>query len=177
MLSSTAEDGEIEVQISLKWTNPDEEGLVKYLCTDKAFNEDRVRNAAKKLAKARTGSTQARLDSFFKVLPNTSNAASKRKVEEKKGTAKKPALGYLGKTTPPLGPDGGGCWLLQVIAHHKEVRSSASEQPSAQPLFSKISVLSFSHPNFAAAPAFLRPDVRSCPDQLSSLHGYTLPTT
>nr|CAD7439342.1 unnamed protein product [Timema bartmani] len=79
--------------IELKWTSPDEEGLVKYLCTDKAFNEDRVRNAAKKLAKARTGSTQARLDSFFKVLPNTSNAASKRKVEEKKGTAKKVKAG------------------------------------------------------------------------------------
>nr|CAD7395182.1 unnamed protein product [Timema poppensis] len=79
--------------IELKWTNPDEEGLVKYLCTDKAFNEDRVRNAAKKLSKARTGSTQARLDSFFKVLPNTSNAASKRKVEEKKGTAKKVKAG------------------------------------------------------------------------------------
>nr|CAD7423222.1 unnamed protein product [Timema monikensis] len=79
--------------IELKWTNPDEEGLVKYLCTDKAFNEDRVRNAAKKLSKARTGSTQARLDSFFKVLPNTNNAASKRKVEEKKGTAKKVKAG------------------------------------------------------------------------------------
>nr|CAD7570721.1 unnamed protein product [Timema californicum] len=79
--------------IELKWTNPDEEGLVKYLCNDKAFNEDRVRNAAKKLSKARTGSTQARLDSFFKVLPNTSNAASKRKVEEKKGTAKKVKAG------------------------------------------------------------------------------------
>lgn len=63
----------------LKWSEPDEEGLIKYLCGDKAFNEDRVRNGAKKLAKARTGTTQGRLDSFFKVLPST-NTASKRKV-------------------------------------------------------------------------------------------------
>jgi flap endonuclease-1 len=63
----------------LKWLEPDEEGLVKYLCGDKAFNEERVRNGAKKLAKARTGTTQGRLDSFFKVLPSN-NMASKRKV-------------------------------------------------------------------------------------------------
>jgi flap endonuclease-1 len=63
----------------LKWLEPDEESLVKYLCGDKAFNEERVRNGAKKLAKARTGTTQGRLDSFFTVLPST-NMASKRKV-------------------------------------------------------------------------------------------------
>ncbi|XP_063237090.1 flap endonuclease 1 [Bacillus rossius redtenbacheri] len=78
--------------VELKWVDPDEEGLVKYLCGDKAFNEDRVRNGAKKLAKARTGTTQGRLDSFFKVLP-TNNAANKRKVEEKKGTNKKAKTG------------------------------------------------------------------------------------
>jgi hypothetical protein len=38
-----------------------------------------VRNGAKKLAKARTGTTQGRLDSFFKVLPST-NTTTKRKV-------------------------------------------------------------------------------------------------
>lgn len=64
--------------MQLKWTEPDVEGLVKYLCGDKMFNEERVRNGAKKLAKARTGQTQGRLDSFFKVLPVTPNP--KRKV-------------------------------------------------------------------------------------------------
>ncbi|KPJ07741.1 Flap endonuclease 1 [Papilio machaon] len=51
----------------LKWTDPDEDGLVKFLCGDKQFNEDRVRNGAKKLLKARSGTTQGRLDGFFKV--------------------------------------------------------------------------------------------------------------
>ncbi|KDR22281.1 Flap endonuclease 1-B [Zootermopsis nevadensis] len=77
-------------KIEIKWTEPDEEGLVKYLCGDKAFNEDRVRSGAKKLAKARTGATQGRLDSFFKVLPCPSNISNKRRgknwsKEESKG--------------------------------------------------------------------------------------------
>lgn len=42
------------------------------------FSEDRVRNGVKKLMKARQGSTQGRLDNFFKVLP--SNGPTKRKV-------------------------------------------------------------------------------------------------
>lgn len=53
---------------------------MKYLCGEKAFNEERVRNGAKKLTKARTGTTQGRLDSFFKVLPTPGNTANKRKV-------------------------------------------------------------------------------------------------
>lgn len=62
----------------LKWIEPDEENLVKYLCGDKQFNEERVRNGAKKLHKARNTSTQGRLDTFFKVLPNST--PTKRKV-------------------------------------------------------------------------------------------------
>ena len=57
---------------------PDEDGLVTFMCGDKGFNEDRIRNGAKKLAKARNTTTQGRLDSFFKVLPNPN--AGKRKV-------------------------------------------------------------------------------------------------
>ncbi|CAG9792931.1 unnamed protein product [Diatraea saccharalis] len=72
--------------IEMKWTDPDEEGLVKFLCGDKQFNEERVRNGAKKLMKARTGSTQGRLDGFFKIstTPNP-----KRKAEEEKKNANK----------------------------------------------------------------------------------------
>ncbi|KAG6803053.1 flap endonuclease 1 [Apis mellifera caucasica] len=73
--------------IDLKWIEPDEENLVKYLCGDKQFNEERVRNGAKKLHKARNTSTQGRLDTFFKVLPNST--PTKRKIEETKGTTKK----------------------------------------------------------------------------------------
>ncbi|KAJ1519263.1 hypothetical protein ONE63_004564 [Megalurothrips usitatus] len=74
--------------LELKWVEPDEEGLVKYLCGDKNFNEERVRNGAKKLAKARSGTTQGRLDSFFKVLPS-SNPGQKRKSEDSKAAPNK----------------------------------------------------------------------------------------
>ncbi|KAL4705716.1 hypothetical protein ACJJTC_019779 [Scirpophaga incertulas] len=86
--------------IELKWTDPDEEGLVKFLCGDRQFNEDRVRNGAKKLQKARSGTTQGRLDGFFKVLSTTPNP--KRKAEEeKKNSTKKAKTGGRGRGRGP----------------------------------------------------------------------------
>lgn len=84
--------------MELKWTDPDEEGLVKFLCGDRQFKEDRVRNGAQKILKTRTASTQGRLDGFFKVLPGTPKTATpgKRKADDlKKGgpSAKKAAKG------------------------------------------------------------------------------------
>lgn len=74
-------------QIEIKWTDPDEEELVAFLCGDNGFSEDRVRNGAKKLAKGRTGQTQGRLDNFFKVVPGT--GPTKRKSDEKASDKKK----------------------------------------------------------------------------------------
>uniref|UniRef100_A0A2M4ANW6 Flap endonuclease 1 n=1 Tax=Anopheles triannulatus TaxID=58253 RepID=A0A2M4ANW6_9DIPT len=89
-------------EIELKWSEPDEEGLVKYLCGDRQFNEDRIRAGAKKILKTKTSATQGRLDSFFKVLPSTAGSATpKRKQEDKKplvGSAAKKA-----KTSAPRG--------------------------------------------------------------------------
>ena len=86
-------------EIDLKWEKPDEEGLVKYMCEEKGFQEDRIRNGAKKLLKARQGTTQGRLDSFFKVLPTTPNTNGvKRKSQEMNGSAgKKGKTGGSGK--------------------------------------------------------------------------------
>jgi len=75
--------------IDLKWEKPDEEGLISFMCGEKGFAEDRIRNGAKKLQKARSGTTQGRLDSFFKVLPSPTAGQNKRKVEDNKGSAKK----------------------------------------------------------------------------------------
>lgn len=41
------------------------------------ISEDRIRNGVKKLLKSKEGSTQGRLDSFFKAIPSPAN---KRKV-------------------------------------------------------------------------------------------------
>ncbi|KAM3919280.1 flap endonuclease 1 isoform 1-T2 [Leptodactylus fuscus] len=75
--------------VELKWTDPDEEGLVAFMCGEKQFSEDRIRNGSKKLAKNRHGSTQGRLDDFFKVTGSISS--TKRKEIEVKGSAKKKA--------------------------------------------------------------------------------------
>lgn len=88
----------------MKWTDPDEEGLVKYLCGDRQFNEERIRSGCKKIQKTRTTSTQGRLDSFFKVLPSTPNnkRTSDAAKNDKKGPASKKAK--TGAKTPRRGP-------------------------------------------------------------------------
>lgn len=76
-------------EVDLKWSDPNEEGLVEFLCGHRQFSEERIRNGSKKIQKTRTTSTQGRLDSFFKVIPSAT-PPSKRKADEKKGsTAKK----------------------------------------------------------------------------------------
>ncbi|KAI0399965.1 DNA-repair protein rad2 [Xylaria palmicola] len=74
-----------------KWEKPDTDGLVKFLCTDKGFNEDRVRAGAGRLEKASKSSQQARLEGFFKPIPKTDEekAALKRKHEEQNEAKKK----------------------------------------------------------------------------------------
>ena len=49
------------------WSEADKDGLVKFMCEGKNFSEDRIRSGTKRLAKARGGQTQMRMDSFFKV--------------------------------------------------------------------------------------------------------------
>ncbi|XP_069044219.1 flap endonuclease 1 [Lepisosteus oculatus] len=72
--------------VELRWSEPDEEGLLRFMCGEKQFSEDRIRNGCRKIAKSRQGSTQGRLDSFFTV---TGSLSSKRKEPEVKGPAKK----------------------------------------------------------------------------------------
>lgn len=78
-------------QVDLKWTEPDEEGLVQFLVVEKGFNEDRVRSAAARLRKNLKTAQQGRLESFFKAAPKTpeEQAAAKRKADERLAAAKK----------------------------------------------------------------------------------------
>lgn len=92
--------------MQLKWTEPDEEGLVKFLCGDRQFSEERIRGGFKKIQKTRTTSTQGRLDGFFKVLSTTPATSNKRKSEPssiKKEPAGKKSKGSKGGT-PRRGP-------------------------------------------------------------------------
>lgn len=82
-------------EIDLKWTPPDEEGLIKYLCTEKLFNEERVKSGIERLKKGLKSGTQVRLDGFFKVVPKTkeelakANARAKAQLKKSKIAKKK----------------------------------------------------------------------------------------
>ncbi|KAF8158036.1 PIN domain-like protein [Crassisporium funariophilum] len=56
-------------EVELEWVNPDVDGLVQFLVTEKGFNEDRVRKGAEKLQKFLNSKQQGRLDGFFSVKP------------------------------------------------------------------------------------------------------------
>ncbi|XP_032833433.2 flap endonuclease 1 isoform X2 [Petromyzon marinus] len=80
-------------EVDLKWNEPDEEGLVAFMVQEKQFNEDRIRNGVKKLLKSKQGTTQVRMDDFFKI---TGSITSAKRKPEPKGSAKKkskPAAG------------------------------------------------------------------------------------
>ncbi|EPQ50958.1 PIN domain-like protein [Gloeophyllum trabeum ATCC 11539] len=87
-------------ELEIEWQNPDVDGLVDFLVTEKGFNEDRVRKGAEKLQKHLNAKQQGRLDGFFSVKPKTSPQreektkgkgsgkdakGTKRKIEDKKG--------------------------------------------------------------------------------------------
>jgi len=89
-------------KLELKWAEPDEEALVTFMCKEKNFSEDRIRSSSKRLAKARGGQTQMRMDSFFKTVPSP---AGKRKSEDGNNNSGKKAKlgGAKGKAVPAKG--------------------------------------------------------------------------
>ena len=84
--------------MELKFTAPDEEGVVDFLVKQKQFSEDRVRNALKKLKAAKGKSSQNRLETFFGAATVKSSTVGKRKEPEKGGkNGKKQAGGKKSK--------------------------------------------------------------------------------
>ncbi|PWN41153.1 flap endonuclease 1 [Ceraceosorus guamensis] len=81
-------------ELDLNWEKPDVEGLVKFLCTDRGFSEDRVRKGAERLTKAIGQKQQGRLESFFGAVPKRKAEDSQ---EDKKGAKKSKATPAKGK--------------------------------------------------------------------------------
>ena len=61
--------------VELKWTQPDEAGILQFLVKEKGFSEERIAPGIKKLIKARASGEQMRMDSFFKKVPPPAAAA------------------------------------------------------------------------------------------------------
>ncbi|KXN83368.1 Flap endonuclease 1 [Leucoagaricus sp. SymC.cos] len=76
-------------QVELEWKNPDVDGLVQFLVTEKGFNEERVRKGAEKLQKFLNTKQQGRLDGFFAVKPKDKPAPAAKAVAKAKGTKRK----------------------------------------------------------------------------------------
>ncbi|VDL60032.1 unnamed protein product [Hymenolepis diminuta] len=70
--------------IGLKWTEPDEDGIVEFMCAKNGFNEERIRNGVKKIQKSRTVSTQGRIDNFFSIKPAPASDKMKEIINSKR---------------------------------------------------------------------------------------------
>ncbi|KAJ4840453.1 Elongation of fatty acids protein 2 [Turnera subulata] len=69
-----------EQELDIKWSAPDEEGLLAFLVNENGFNNERVTKAIEKIKAAKNKSSQGRLESFFKPVANTS-VPLKRKLK------------------------------------------------------------------------------------------------
>ncbi|CAG2167418.1 unnamed protein product [Oppiella nova] len=73
-------------EADLKQKDIDEEAIVEFLCVENGFSEDRVRNAVKRIKDSKGKCSQTRIDSFFKMMPNTN---PKAKTDNKSKTDNK----------------------------------------------------------------------------------------
>ncbi|XP_020573483.1 flap endonuclease 1 isoform X2 [Phalaenopsis equestris] len=74
----------------LKWTAPDEDGLVAFLVNENGFNHDRVSKAIEKIKAAKDKGSQGRLESFFRPVIKPSEPL-KRKDTPAKATKAPPS--------------------------------------------------------------------------------------
>ncbi|KAL5138572.1 Flap endonuclease 1 [Glycine soja] len=84
-----------EKELDIKWSSPDEEGLITFLVNENGFNRDRVTKAIEKIKVAKNKSSQGRLESFFKPTANPSVPIKRKEtpVNNAKETNKKTKAG------------------------------------------------------------------------------------
>ncbi|KAI5398788.1 Elongation of fatty acids protein 2 [Lathyrus oleraceus] len=80
-------------ELNLKWSPPDEEGLITFLVNENGFSSDRVTRAIEKIKAAKNKSSQGRLESFFKPTANPS-VPIKRKESKCVLRSFKPAIDH-----------------------------------------------------------------------------------
>ena len=74
----------------LKIKNPDDEGLVAFLCGEHGFSEERVRGTLKRIKNSKPNASQTRIDNFFKPRPDLvpKSSPDKRKAQPSKSSSK-----------------------------------------------------------------------------------------
>lgn len=76
-------------EADLKQKDVDEEGLIKFMCEENGFSEERIKSGIKRIKDARGKSSQSRIDSFFKVLPGTTSTAKPNDKSKQNGAKRK----------------------------------------------------------------------------------------
>ncbi len=75
--------------VQLQWREPDEEGLIQFMCVEKGFGEERIRSGLKRIHEARGKSSQKRMDSFFTAIPKAAPAPGSAAAAAAAAAAKK----------------------------------------------------------------------------------------
>ena len=73
----------------LDFREPDEEGLINFLVTEKLFNRERVEKGIARLRKGLAKKVQGRLDDFFKITPKAPPVKHERSTTKDDGPAAK----------------------------------------------------------------------------------------
>lgn len=76
--------------VDLKWSAPDEEGIVRFLCNDRQFSEERVRAGINKIKTSKVTTQQTRIDSFFRVITSAKTTLSSLPRSKPAPTKKSP---------------------------------------------------------------------------------------
>jgi flap endonuclease-1 len=84
-------------ECNLSFTDPDEEGLIEFLCKEKGFQEDRVRAGVAKVKASRQKGTQTRITNFFQVIKSTEDETPKTPKTPKTPTTSLKASGSAKK--------------------------------------------------------------------------------
>jgi len=82
-------------ECDITFHEPDEEGLVQFLCVEKGFNEERIRGGIAKLKASKKKSSQSRITNFFTLVPQTDKPKTPKKSKQQKEPKEKSV-----KTTP-----------------------------------------------------------------------------
>ncbi len=82
-------------EVELTFSSPDEEAISKYLCEKHGFDPERVKKSLERLKKAKSSSSQKRMESFF--IPTTSKATDASAFKKRQPDAQAAKKGAVKK--------------------------------------------------------------------------------
>lgn len=157
--------------LDIKWTAPDEEGLIEFLVKQKGFSEDRVRRGVEKLNKCRSSAVQNRITSFFTAAPVEKKAkpepAAAKKDAKKAGAKKGSSVASSSSSSSSLSSTKPKSEPTAPISAIRPVKTEDHPSPSQEP---KVEVKSE-----VDAPSSSPIDTSSKPVEKAPVHSFFQP--